>query len=225
MSNSFGNITFIDGGSNRGQIFRWCFDRNMQVKYDEISHSQFFYPKDFRNATFYLFEPTIRLNKYLTKIKNTKPCRIEIINKALWTKDTNLNLYLCQEKKWRTNEADESIGNTVFTNLFSDKIDKERPLKVKAINTVNWIKKHIDKKDYVILKLDVEGAEIPILDALIKYNLLNTHINELHVEWHDYPRIPKLKYTENKKENWTITENYYLPKILRSKVYYKRWQM
>ena len=37
-----------------------------------------------------------------------------------------------------------------------------------TIDLSDWIKKHTTKDDYVIFKLDVEGAEFGILDKMLK---------------------------------------------------------
>ena len=37
-----------------------------------------------------------------------------------------------------------------------------------TIDLSEWIKKHTTKDDYVILKLDVEGAEFGILDKMLE---------------------------------------------------------
>ncbi len=65
--------------------------------------------------------------------------------------------------------------------------------------------------NYVILKLDVEGAEFDILPALIDGGELE-YVDELHIEWHDNcfdGAIPKRKELERE--------------IRRRKLYYVEW--
>lgn len=154
----------------------------MNVKFDTISHSQFFYKKSFLNAKFFLFEPTKSLNVYLEKIKKEKKdlCEIEIINKAVWIEYGFTNFYECNDPRWNTEDRDPSIANAIFINE-NISVDVNNPLTIETINFSKWIVDHINPNDYLIVKMDIEGGEIEVIKDLIKNNLLNTHINEIYI--------------------------------------------
>ena len=46
-----------------------------------------------------------------------------------------------------------------------------------------WITENFDKDDYIILKMDVEGAEYKVLEKMINENTIN-YVNKLYVEFH-----------------------------------------
>lgn len=218
-------IVFIDGGANRGQIFDWCFDTNLNTQLDDTNHTQFFIPSNFTGAKFYLFEPTKSLNKHLKSKQDKFPdCEINIINKGLWVKDGRKRLYLCQDERWQGPDVDPSIGNSMYSEQ-SKKMDLHNPVEIDVVDTAKWVKDYTRPEQYIILKLDIEGAEIEVVKKLIDSELLDSHIDEIHVEWHDKPHIDGLKYTSDKRKNWSITENYFLKDLLRARAYYKRWQL
>jgi FkbM family methyltransferase len=54
---------------------------------------------------------------------------------------------------------------------------------VPCIDLSNFIKNNFDKKDFIIVKMDIEGAECDTLSKMIDDNTID-YINELYVEWH-----------------------------------------
>jgi len=59
---------------------------------------------------------------------------------------------------------------------------------------MQFIEDNFSKNDYIICKMDIEGAEYPILEKMIEKNNLN-YIKILYVEWHN--RMLVNKYDEN----------------------------
>ncbi|XP_078616533.1 uncharacterized protein LOC144884870 [Branchiostoma floridae x Branchiostoma japonicum] len=61
-----------------------------------------------------------------------------------------------------------------------------RHIQVKSIDFSSWISKNINKEDYVIFKLDVEGAEYDILQKMVEdgtFQLIDKFYGECHF-WH-----------------------------------------
>lgn len=61
------------------------------------------------------------------------------------------------------------------------------PLEVIEVATIdlnNFILTNFKSEDYVVLKLDIEGAEYKVLPHLIEHGGINL-VKELYIEWHD----------------------------------------
>jgi hypothetical protein len=54
---------------------------------------------------------------------------------------------------------------------------------VETIDLSRWMLENTKTSDYLILKLDVEGAEYDILEKMIRDNAVQ-RLNHLFVEWH-----------------------------------------
>lgn len=114
----------------------------------------------------------------------------EIINKAVGTYDGKVKLAFNKSRRLAsTIESD----NSLFTNgikPFHPKRPTPRPnnvqiREVEIIDFSKWLKDNFTKDDYIILKLDIEGTEFPILEKMIKDNTLEL-INEVFCEFHSF---------------------------------------
>jgi FkbM family methyltransferase len=56
-------------------------------------------------------------------------------------------------------------------------------LLTEVIDISHWIRQNFSKDDYIVLKMDIEGAEYAILDHLIKDECVH-FLNELKIEFH-----------------------------------------
>ena len=120
----------------------------------------------------YGFECEPRLKESLEKL--SKKINFNFINKAVWIKDENIKLYLGQNNL------------TQSSSILSDKIkyiDKETPVEVGAIDLSNWIIDNFKEDDYIICKMNIEGAEYDILEKMLKDDSLK-YINILYISWH-----------------------------------------
>jgi hypothetical protein len=76
----------------------------------------------------------------------------------------------------------ESIAKTRENGGFGT-LDTANPARVRTIDLSNWLRQNTRIFDYVILKLDVEGAEYNILEKMIRDRTIR-RINHLFIEWH-----------------------------------------
>lgn len=113
------------------------------------------------------FEPNPKFAKNLSKKG------VNFSNKALWIYDGETNFFIKGD-----------LGSTLFKDKTTGgKITKT--LTVKCIDLSKFIQDNFTSDDYIILKLDVEGAEFDILDRLIEDKTINW-IDELYGEFHGH---------------------------------------
>lgn len=145
---------FIDAGCHKGQ---------------SIIKAQSLYGKDIQIIGFeavpYL---AYALQSYYSNNKN-----IQINWNAVWVEDKPINLNIPK--------TGASWSNSVYSRW--DDTDTLTH-KVPGIDISSWIKNNFSKEDYIVLKLDIEGAEYEVLDKMIKDGTVD-YINEFHGEWHE----------------------------------------
>jgi FkbM family methyltransferase len=151
---------FIDGGAHSGETIKDLLDKR----------------NDMLGSTIYFFEPNRSYANILYKIKESnKNYNIEVIMKALWIKNEILDFYTM------TNVHFGDLGNTLLKENRLE-LDREHPNKVECISLSDFI---IGLKDkYIVLKLDIEGAEFKVVPDLIETGAI-TFVKELYIEWHD----------------------------------------
>lgn len=106
--------------------------------------------------------------------------RPELINKAVSTENGVATFY-----KFGT------IGASSLLEVRSDLLKKNKPkyyppqiIEVETIDLNEFILNNFNSSDYLVLKLDVEGAEYNILPHLVAGGAIQL-IKEFYVEWHD----------------------------------------
>ncbi len=155
---------YIDCGANTGQVLTSYIENNP-------------------NLECHIFEPQPELENRLTAlIEKHKSTSISYYKKAVWTKDETLNFYLATE--WDENHKGGSTLLDNHTNNLS-KVDYDHPVEVEAIDFDHWLQYELqlNEEDYIILKMDIEGAEYDVLEKLIESGNIN-FISELIVEFH-----------------------------------------
>jgi FkbM family methyltransferase len=116
---------------------------------------------------YYGFDPMLDLEKAKLKWPNV------ILKKAaIWTKDGEIDFYSSSRHRGK--------ANGVFHNK---RAGKENNLKVQCIDFSKWLYNNITKDDYVVLKMDTEGAEYEIMPKMIQDKTIDL-IDVLYLEWH-----------------------------------------
>ena len=106
------------------------------------------------------------------QIKNRN---VNFINKAIWIKDEELKFYLGTRYG--------GMGSSLIEKKTSGRLDKQNPIKVNAIDFSQWIIDNFSKDDYIVLKLDIEGAEYEVLNKMMDDESIK-YINDFYGEWH-----------------------------------------
>ena len=128
----------------------------------------------------FAFEPIPKFAKYLEKIEG-----ITFIPKAVWIEDEDRNIY--EDKK-----HDTASGSSIFDFKKSGQLDKENPIMVEAIDFAKWIKNNFDSEDYIVIKMDIEGAEYPVLAKMAEDDAMK-YINKIYIEFH-YKKLGEVEF-------------------------------
>ena len=183
------NKVFIDCGTNL------CQGLSLISEINNIDSSWVVYSFEANAETFN------RIDK--NKFKN-----VIFINKAVWIEDCirNLNVEIVPGKlddfhnKYLIDKEEINIKVGGATNIMDDNIQYQNSnnyiknfSSVECVDFSEFIKK-FNKEDYIIVKLDVEGAEYPILEKMIEDGTID-YVNEFYIEWHNH--ILKDKFDQN----------------------------
>jgi len=157
---------FIDAGAHAGEAISFYLDKNPTLK----------------DCTVYFFEPNPQYANLLKEMENRKDYKIIYRPEAVWIKNEMLSFYIAKDQ-WG------DVGSTLFADK-KEQLELDRPLRVKALDFAEFLTSNFSEKDYVIVKMDIEGAEYKVIEHLINTQAINL-INELWVEWHDmfYPDV------------------------------------
>lgn len=161
----------LDCGSHLGESVR---------KFRNIS------PND--ECDFYMFEP----NTYLFNRFNSDPefDNCKKYNKAISNKNDLVKLWGCTYNK-------NSVGSTLEKSKANwDNIKENDFIEIESIDISDFIKNNFSKDDYIILKLDIEGAEYDAIEKLLETNIIN-YIDELYCEFHTQWLAPEFVQREN----------------------------
>lgn len=121
----------------------------------------------------FCFEPNPELFEKIKKNTSNHE-NIVIYNKAVWIEDGEKNFFLAKNPQ----------GSSLLSNKIGRcKLNLAQPIKVNTVDLSKWIKINFNKYNYIVLKLDVEGAEYPIIEKMINEDTIS-YINDLYVEWH-----------------------------------------
>lgn len=149
---------FVDGGGNNG-----CSARKFRQEYD-------------RQCQFhiYTFEPNPIYGQCYRDIP-----RHTLIPAALHDQDGFQPFFL---------DRDDGDGSTLLRHKLTCEnggfgtLDTESPMKVKTVDLSHWIANELST-DFLLLKLDVEGAEYDILEKMLADGTVG-RVRHLFIEWH-----------------------------------------
>jgi len=224
-----GKFIFIDGGAHTFETSHTCW--NIKTEYtkesngsgnvlmDEANNCPFFTNvNNIKDVEFHLFEcfegnVTIGIHKgkklmdvletNIEKVKNQFGCNIILNKKAIYIHNNTINFYESIDK-WG------EVGCTLKAEK-KEKLDLVKPRSVQACNISEYIKQFNDN-DYIVLKLDVEGAEYDILEYMMSNGSLK-RINLLYIEWHN-------QFFPEKKNSYQNILTY----ILYHSINYREWK-
>eukprot|EP00002_Diphylleia_rotans_P007734 TRINITY_DN17397_c0_g1_i1.p1 TRINITY_DN17397_c0_g1~~TRINITY_DN17397_c0_g1_i1.p1 ORF type:complete len:252 (+),score=70.25 TRINITY_DN17397_c0_g1_i1:46-801(+) len=117
-----------------------------------------------------------------------KVARFDVFNPiAITSDDTNVTLYL-----------DSPEGNLGSSIIEQRKGNRKNAVSVKGISIKTLFETvGLTENDYVVIKMDVEGAEYDVLRSILAHGLLR-YIDVFAIEWHEdnphlFGKVPELK--------------------------------
>jgi FkbM family methyltransferase len=151
---------FIDGGARVGESLDIYIQKDSK----------------FLGCDIHLFEcnPTHQPELHQLQYKFTD-YNIHVHDIALWNLTGEQEFYFSIDQ-WG------DLGCTLNKDK-RERLDLNNPIKVKTIKLSDFLTQ-FNESDYIIVKLDIEGAEWEVITDLLHSGRLSM-INELYVEWHD----------------------------------------
>lgn len=125
------------------------------------------YSNDF---VIYAFEPEERCFSYIEETQKIVP-NITHIKKGVSTDNGT---------------ATFNVGGlTVSGSLRADKVWglSGKTITIETLDFCEWLKENINKKDYVILTMDIEGSEYEVLNKMLVTNTIEL-VDKIYVEFH-----------------------------------------
>ena len=120
---------------------------------------------------------------------------LTVLNKAIWIHDGTVDFYL----------AKSTPSSSILKHKKTGKLSKV-PIRVESVDFSNWVEERFSRDDYVMLKLDIEGAEYQVLDKMIRDGSI-AYIDKLYIEFHNVKvDIPREKDEQilRQLEKWQI---------------------
>ena len=177
LINQNDKVLFIDLGSNLGQGYEWF--------------SKFFKGP---NIHFELFEPNPYCYKKLIELKDFKEKKIHINNLGAGVEDGTVKFYGLYEDKYSQAgsilEEHKSMFNTT---------NDEHYIEVEVFDLVNYLIEKKKEFDKIIIKFDIEGIEIEILEKLISTKVVE-FVDIIYVEFHSQYLEPEISKKRRKRE-------------------------
>lgn len=192
-ANGGGRRVFIDLGANCGNSYLRLRMKNVLQGHWEA----------------YLWEANPQMVEWYLEKLAKKDTDVTIVPHAAWTENKEMSFFLTRGqdnvtdiKQFKAHQCNprSHYQPAGASSLFSGKgggDDKRRQhawwkgagkeIKVKAIDFAEWVNNlGLTEKDSLILKIDIEGAEIPLLKKWLKSGQLPCLVDIYYVEWHSY---------------------------------------
>ncbi len=140
---------------------------------------------------FYAFEPNPDLLSSIhAQVAQAAPApRVEISQSAVWTQDGTIDLFLGHH------ESSTVMPGKRVPPMYDQQIDYDAPVSVPAIDFSAWLHRTVAPDDQVVVKMDIEGAEYPVLRKLLSDGTIG-RLSVLYIEWH-YDRFPAMNRADH----------------------------
>ena len=142
---------------------------------------------DWREFEIHCFEPNPIFRDGLRAL-----ARVTFHEAAVWVEVGSKPLYQHLEGKLK---ASSLLSCKQDLNL-SD------PIMVFCVDFGSWVKRHFQRDDYIVVKMDIEGAEYRVLSQMIADGSIG-YVNELYVEFHHHKVGVTREFHENLVDDLT----------------------
>ena len=174
-------VLFVDLGANLGQGYFWF--------------KKFF---NGPNISFELFEPNPYCIEKLEKLDDVVLGKVKLHPVGVGVKDGLFDFFGLGVGEGGKYSQGGSLLQNHNANAYITSRDKS--IKVKVINFASYLESKSAEFDKIIVKMDIEGAEVELLEALLKHKKANL-ISVLYVEFHSqYQAIENSQSTRNREK-------------------------
>jgi FkbM family methyltransferase len=104
---------------------------------------------------------------------------------AIWTHDGELEFQFSDQ---------ETLGGSVVDSVVKFPVMKN--VKVHSIDFGQWLKKNFNKTDVVYVKFDIEGAEYPVLEQMLKDGTMEL-VDRFYIEFHGVQQAKAANKTDH----------------------------
>jgi len=192
-------VLFLDLGSNLGQGYKWF------KKYYKYS-----------NIKFELFEPNPYCCDELKKLPEVKTGKITLNNCGVGNSSGSYDLYGLSPKEGGKFAQGGSIIKKHNSGLY--KVLEDEAIKVNVIDFSEYLKNKSEKFKKIVVKMDIEGAEVDLLEHLILEGTID-YISILYVEFHSqYQKSPESDITKSRESK--ILESLYKNHNLKVRIWH-----
>lgn len=135
------------------------------------------------------FEPNPDLYPELKRRFQNEP-RVSLLDRAAWIRDEEIRMYLGHPLSSTVMQGKKSMPQAPIYE-----INYSRSVQVQAVDFSRWLRRNVTSDDEVTVKMDIEGAEYPVLGRLLEtgaVELIHTLICEFHQD-----RYPVSRKTHN----------------------------
>ena len=91
--------------------------------------------------------------------------QIDSANSKLITIEAAISTVYGTTKLYLSEEYD---GSTLYPSKLSGQINRDNFVEVETIDFSDWLVSSVSQDDYVVCKMDIEGAEFDVLEHLLK---------------------------------------------------------
>jgi FkbM family methyltransferase len=135
----------------------------------------------------YSFEPNPNL--WEQHFNQNTYSNVHYINKAIYTDNSTITFNLA----YPNTDASSIFKAHLGTNF-------EKSVEVECLDLSKFILDNFSKDDFIVVKLDIEGAEYDVLKKMIKDDSIS-YINDLYVEFHSHKDEHAIKENGESKES------------------------
>ena len=102
------------------------------------------------------------------------------------SKNHNLSEEEILDMPWDGGSCVSEMKDKITFNPDQDLMYKwHENVKVESVDLSQWIMDNFSKDDYIVIKMDIEGAEYKVLPKMIEDGSIE-YINSAYIEWHDW---------------------------------------
>ena len=175
-------VLFVDLGANLGQGYSW-FKNYFNTA----------------NISFELFEPNPNCVKQLEQLDDILAGRAALHPVGVGKEKGSFDFYGLDNSEGGEYSQGGSIIKEHNSSWYTS--SKDKAIKVKVIDFSSYLKDKSEMFDKIIVKMDIEGAEVELLEALLEKNTVNL-ISILYVEFHSqYQSMEHSLSTRKREEN------------------------